>query len=282
VAWEKRGNEREYYYKPVRIGNAPRRMYLGRGPAGRIHEILDRKERKKRDGIRRLTAELKTAIAADTRRWRELMAVLRPLIAAEMLLAGWYLHRGQWRKAMMKPRERQNAAPSPAPPLPDLLRQLHALNARANAGEASALRELGSFLTQNPEVYRLVGDLTSITMIQGLTKLSAGDPAQFEAYRQNLEGWRRELLGERPNAIERGLVDAAISAKLAMTSAEVDLQAGSPTHTIVALKRRSLEKSQFRLTQTLSKLAELQKARGYCPATTAPDPPSWPPVAQAG
>lgn len=282
MAWEIRGNGREYYYKPVRIGKAPRRLYLGRGPAGRIHEILDRRERKKRDEVRRLTAELRARIAGDNRLWRELMTVLRPLIAAEMLLAGWYLHRGQWRKAMMKPRERQNAAPSPAPPLADLLRQLHALNARANAGEASALRELRSFLAANPEVYRRAGDLTSVTMIQGLAKLSSGDAAQFEIYLQNLEGWRRELLGERPNAIERGLVDAAISAKLAMTSAEVDLQAGSPTHAIIALKRRSLEKSQFRLTQTLCKLAELQRARGYCPATTAPDPPSWPPVAQAG
>jgi hypothetical protein len=259
---------------------------LGRGPAGRIHEILDRRERKKRDEARRLAAELRARMAGDNRHWRELMAVLRPLIAAEMLLAGWYCHRGQWRKAMAKPRERQKAAPPAAPPaeppFSDLLHELHVLNARVNAGDASALDELRSFLATNPEVYRRAGDLTSVTMIHGLAKLSSGDAAQFEIYLQNLQGWRRELLGERPSAIERGLVDAAVSAKLAMTSAEVDLQAGSPTHTIIALKRRSLEKSQFRLTQTLCKLAELQRARGYCPATTAPDPPSWSPVAQAG
>lgn len=282
MAWEIRGNGRNYYYKPVRIANAPRRLYLGRGPAGRIHEILDRKERKKRDEARRLTAELRARIAGDNRHWRELMTVLRPLIAAEMLLAGWYCHRGQWRKAMAKPRERQKAAPPAEPPFSDRLRELQALNARVNAGDASALDELRSFLAANPEVYRRAGDLTSVTMIQGLAKLSSGDAAQFEIYLQNLQGWRRELLGERPSAIERGLVDAAVSAKLAMTSAEVELQAGSPTHTIIALKRRSLEKSQFRLTQTLCKLAELQRARGYCPAATAPDPPSWPSVAQAG
>ncbi|MFO0805500.1 MAG: hypothetical protein U0791_20540, partial [Gemmataceae bacterium] len=67
MAWEIRGNGREYYYKPVRIGNAPRRLYLGRGPAGRIHEILDRRERKKRDEARRLAAELRARMAGDNR-----------------------------------------------------------------------------------------------------------------------------------------------------------------------------------------------------------------------
>ena len=265
-----------------RLGNAPRRMYLGRGPAARMHEILDRRERKKREEHRRLVAEVSSAIKDDSRRWRELMAVLRPLIASEMLLAGWYCHHGQWRRVVTSPRKRQFTAPSPASPESDVFHKLDALNARVNAGDESARRELSSFLAANPEVYRRAGDLTSVTMIHGLSKLSAGDPAQFEMYHRNLEAWRRELLGDRPNAVERGLVDVAVSAKLAMTTAEVDLQMGSPTHSVEALKRRSLEKAQYRLAQTLSKLTEIQRARGYHPSATAPEPPSWPPVAHAG
>ena len=111
MPWKPR-RDRRYYYKATRIEGAPRHMYLGFGPAGKQHEILDRVEKRRKLAARAERAALAAEMADESRSWRLLSGWLRTLTASTLLLSGWYRHHGQWRKMMGRPRTRQeNASP---------------------------------------------------------------------------------------------------------------------------------------------------------------------------
>jgi hypothetical protein len=280
VPWEER-NRRNYYYKAARIDGRPRRIYLGHGPAGRIHEILDRRQKRERMALREELRARKSESAEQNRLWRQIQSWLEPLVAAEMTLAGFYKHRGQWRKAVMDPRMRQHEAPAPPPGLPAELRELESYRARVNAREPGAERELCRYLRDHPELHRQLGDLSRITTQLSLNKLAVGDESQAAIYRMNIDEWRRELLGPNPTAIERSLVEVAVSAKLALVRAELDAASSSPTHAIAAQKARTLERAQFRLAATLKKLQEVRLAWGIRSEPDEPPARPRPPAVKA-
>jgi hypothetical protein len=276
VPWEVRRNGAEYYYKPLRIDGKPRHMYMGRGAAGRYHECRDRMERRSRERLQASFRNTLAELAEGARGWRECMTLLRPLMAAHMTLAGFYNHRGEWRKRMSDPRQRQHRTPPSAPPC-DLYGELKTLTARVDAGEIGAKQELSRFLADHPDVYRKFGDLAEISKVATLNRLTEGDSALLTASLWNLDDWRRGHVGNAPTAIEDSLGELAVSAKLAVIGAEKAVRAyqGTPR---VSQMLKALDNAQRRLSETLMNLHRLQAARGYVPETRSPEPPADQPV----
>jgi hypothetical protein len=276
VPWESRRNGTKYYYKPVRIGGKPRHMYMGRGAAGRYHECRDRMERRRRARLQENFRSTLAELAEGARGWRECMTLLRPLVAAHMTLAGYYNHRGEWRRRMSDPRQRQHRTPSSASSR-DLYGELQNLTARVDAGEIGAKQELARLLADHPDVYRKFGDLAEISKVATLNRLTEGDSALLTASLWNLDDWRRGQVGNAPTAIEDSLGELAVSAKLGVLHAEKAVRAYQGT-TRISQMLKALDNAHRRLSETLMNLHRLQAARSYVPETRSPEPPADQPV----
>jgi hypothetical protein len=286
MPWEPRRNGREYYYKSVRLEGKPRRIYLGAGPSGRAHEILDRRQRHQRHAELAEQKLLAAEIDEDSRSWLKLRSWIRTLTATYLLLNGYYCHHGEWRPRMGRPRTRQDnprrASPEDAA---DLQARLDFLNARANAGEPGAIRELDAFIDEHPEIWESVGDLSAAARLNWILRLTNSDAVMRVAATRNLECWMDELTGPRATPIERAIAESAASAKLALIHAETQAAGGSTSPAIATLNARRLDMAQNRLNAILKNLAQVQSLSSYRESPAAPKPPSAPmnrPVAQAG
>ena len=101
MGWDrkKRGPGTGYFYRSVRVGEAVRKVYLGRGAAG--HEAaaeLELRRRGRGDAMALLWADREGTHEAD-RLAAELREWAGALLAAWLVLSGHHKHRGQWRKS---------------------------------------------------------------------------------------------------------------------------------------------------------------------------------------
>jgi hypothetical protein len=97
MGWERRERGGLYYTRSRRVGGRVVREYVGAGELARLAELLDAEEREERE---EQAAEWK----AERRRLDDLDAQLndmadecRRLVAAQLVLAGYHRHKGQWR-----------------------------------------------------------------------------------------------------------------------------------------------------------------------------------------
>jgi hypothetical protein len=95
---KQRGGKRGYYYRSVRVNGRAIKQYIGSGPAAELIADLEaeRQESKRaaREARLRESAQLaviEMAICAAQR----LAAIL---VNATMILSGYYLHHGDWRR----------------------------------------------------------------------------------------------------------------------------------------------------------------------------------------
>lgn len=264
MAWEPRGNG-QYWYKPARLNGQPRKIYLGTGVFGRAHEVLERQHQRRRQEARELYRTLKLQAAEADAAWQQIWSLARGLAASSMVLAGWYNHRGEWRKVMEKARKRQNRVPSVLPASteskPESQLQFESLTARANAGEPGARTELQRFLEAHPVVWQTLGDLTRASVLLWTQRLMPTDAGYGESIARNLEEWKKELLGPDATPTERALADVAVSAKLALSYAESQAEAKNTTLQAVRWNAKRLDMAQHRLNRTLKMLAQVQMAR---------------------
>ena len=273
MPWESRRNRR-YYYKACRIDGQPRHIYLGHGPAGRIHQILDRRQTRDKEAKRAEREALARDIAEDKELLEAILRRLRTLTASFMLAHGYYNHRGEWRKVMAEPRTRQHNGRTVVSGIPDdLYARLDALNARVNAGEPEALRELHALIEMHPDYYARAGDLTRLSTHKWLQRLSRVDRIMATAAQANLQEWRDELIGPNPTPIERAMADAAVSARLALMHAELDASTAGTTPAVAALNSRRLATATRALTSALKMLHGVQGAGA---PSAAPRPPYGP------
>ena len=97
MGWEKRGN-RKYYYRKKRIGKKVISEYVGSGPAAekiaKEDELIQRKRKEEQQAWVSRQAEI---IAVDDA-LDALEIITRTLINAQLLLAGFHTHKGQWRR----------------------------------------------------------------------------------------------------------------------------------------------------------------------------------------
>lgn len=101
MSWDtKQRGGKPYFYRSIRVNGRAEKQYLGTGPAAELAaKLLDDRRRERVD----LTAERMrwaTALAALD----DLHDCLAVLVHSELLLRGFYAHRGQWRPRGRKPR----------------------------------------------------------------------------------------------------------------------------------------------------------------------------------
>jgi len=97
MAWEKRRGK-EYYYRKRRIGGRVMSKYVGTGPdaeaASALDELTRQAQEEKRDLFRQERERQRAIDEAVDRACR----LTRHLIYAALLLNGYHMHQGEWRK----------------------------------------------------------------------------------------------------------------------------------------------------------------------------------------
>ena len=106
AGWERRGKA-FYYYRMTRIGGKPRRVYVGSGRLGRLHELLDRRDERVRLAVRAARDREQKQLAEADHRRVEVLHLARLIFDAQMVATGHYLHGGQWRRVLGRPKTRQ-------------------------------------------------------------------------------------------------------------------------------------------------------------------------------
>lgn len=258
MGWERRRNGL-YYYRPVRIGGRPRRIYLGKGDIGRIHELLDRcEQREKLAAAQAHNRQLAEAVELDGQ-WSVIWQWVRALASAYLLRAGLYRHHGEWRRMMSKPRTRQKKPKAAnANEAADLRARLVALNERANTGDPVAVAELGAFLDRHPEVWQTVGDLARLSAASWTAVLSGKDALTGESIRRFVADWKTRLVGPDASQTELAMADAAAVARLALTHAESMATAGNAPLKVAEFAVKRLDAALRRYNTTLKLLAQVQ------------------------
>lgn len=97
MGWEYRGNNK-YYYRKKRVGKKVVSEYIGAGPAAEKIAQEDEVERRKRKRERIAWERRKAEIMELDDALDLLEGITRNLIHANLLLAGFHTHKGQWRR----------------------------------------------------------------------------------------------------------------------------------------------------------------------------------------
>lgn len=97
MAWEYRGNKR-YYYRKKRQGDRVVTEYIGTGTIAALSAEADRQKRGRSLCMQRLWKEQRIEYEAMDPDCQFLTAILRGLVRATYLTAGYHSHKGQWRK----------------------------------------------------------------------------------------------------------------------------------------------------------------------------------------
>jgi hypothetical protein len=98
MSWHKRQSGVRYYYRTMREGPKTTKVYIGRGPRAQEAARLDESKQQNRLAAREAwqAEQLRTAPVEAAQ--RELRAAIDVLVKAELLVAGYYLHHGIWRR----------------------------------------------------------------------------------------------------------------------------------------------------------------------------------------
>ena len=257
MGWELRGSK-QYFYSSARIDGEPRKIYHGSGSSGRVHEILDRQAARRRVADWKEGPALRRMVRESDKLWTEVWSWLRLLADSEMLLAGWYRHRGEWRQARRSARTRQKHVEGlQSQPSGTLKEQLKSLNARADAGEEGGLGELRAFFVGNSSIWSTMANLNVTLLAHWAQSGVAG--GTIESITRHVQRRRVEMVTSEYKPIERALADAVIVAELIL--ATIEAHAGGPLSPKAEIYlTKQLERADNRVRATRQTLVRVQSA----------------------
>jgi hypothetical protein len=279
MAWERRRRGTLYFYQTVRVNGRPRKLYLGRGQAAEACARRHTERRRQEVAGREALLAEQTQIAPADHALAELGAFTALLVKAALLLDGYHVHRGEWRRWRhpMKNKNKTNAGKTVRPRSsagrgsldPTALRKtLDGLVARANIGDRGALAELRRFLDRHPEVHQTVGDLTRLAEAAWLDLLVGDHVLAREAVQRQLAQMKADLGGAHATNLEKVLLDEIGISYLAQRQAEIAAaQPGGGSLAQAAFRLRRAESAQRRYLAALKTLVTL---RALAPAGLAP------------
>src|SRR5215204_1531027 len=97
MGWEER-RSRPYYYRSVREGKRVRKEYGGGGSLGQLAAQIDELERLQREEEEASCKEEQERLERSAGFLRELEEATEILTRAELLVAGFHKHKGEWRR----------------------------------------------------------------------------------------------------------------------------------------------------------------------------------------
>jgi|SRR5579871_2718546 len=100
MSWDKkqRGGEQRYYYRSKRSGGKITKVYVGKGPLAELAARLDEEERELRQAERRAWLDEQIRLAAADATLDELRDSVDLLFRVTLLLCGYHIHHGEWRR----------------------------------------------------------------------------------------------------------------------------------------------------------------------------------------
>jgi hypothetical protein len=219
MAWEKRGNQ-SYYYRSVRVGKQVKKVYYGSGPAAALAARSADLARANRTAGREAERQRREEYAVVTSSAHRLMVEVDELMKAELSVAGYYCHRGEWRRRGSQQMEEQTMSTETT--TTDKTNKstvsntvdLKALVDLADKGDAVARVRLREVLDASPEIWRKVGDLAGHARLALIRMIANGDQLLLESVQRHAEEMEAELLGANPTRLERMLVERVVAAWL--------------------------------------------------------------------
>ena len=97
MGWEERRG-RLYYYRSVRKGKRVRKEYAGGGALGQLAAQIDELKRLQRKEEEASCKEERERLERSAGFLRELEEAAEILTRAELLVAGFHKHKGEWRR----------------------------------------------------------------------------------------------------------------------------------------------------------------------------------------
>lgn len=97
MGWETRANNR-YYYRKRRVNGRVRSEYVGSGIFAELAAQMDEMDREDRERIRAEQMRARDEFMELSHQVDAINERLRSLTSAALMGAGWYMHRGQWRR----------------------------------------------------------------------------------------------------------------------------------------------------------------------------------------
>ena len=146
--------------------------------------------------------------------------------------------------------------------------ELRALARRAKGGDPKVLPRMREVLDDLPDVWKHMGDLSTVVETAWISVLAGKDPLAVESMKRTLAGMRRDLAGRSPSAVDKMLADQVVACWMEvkhLEAASADGGRATLAHAGFTLKR--LESAQRRY---LLALKALQDMRGFLPAEEAP------------
>ena len=189
---------------------------------GRLHELLDRRDERARHAARAAREREEVRLADADQRRVEVLHFARLIFQAQMVATGHYLHGGQWRRVLGRPKTRQYRREEREieESTGDLPSRLKAITRRANDGDFAALAELRELLNHDSAVWGQMDRLcqSALACWSNLAAVRTSTPE--ETLWQIVCAFRVGLLGDEPFPADRALGEAAIVARMALTYAE--------------------------------------------------------------
>ena len=98
MSWEMRERGGPYYTRTRRVNGYQIREYIGGGMRGQEAARIDAEERVRREQERRHWRQRQSEVAQMEREMRDHEAVCKAAVARALEGAGYFNHRGEWRK----------------------------------------------------------------------------------------------------------------------------------------------------------------------------------------
>lgn len=280
MGWERRQRGGQYFYRSVRLGGVPRKLYVGRGPAAKMlaKAVAQRRQQAEAERAARRAEQARLAPAdaalADLAAWTGL------LVRAALVLQGFHEHRGEWRRwrydmsrrpkgsTTARPRKGSAGARAAADPGQDRA-AFSDLVARANAGDRAALDDLRALLDRRPEIAEAAGDLARCAEGVWTDLLVGEDALRRESVQRRLAALGADLAGEHATELEKLLVDEILVCYLAKQYATIAAAQPSAGLGQARLRLRRAESAQRRFFAAVKTLAGLRALmpQGLVPTT---------------
>ena len=189
---------------------------------GRLHELLDRRDERARHAARAAREREEVRLAGADQRRVEVLHFARLIFQAQMVATGHYLHGGQWRRVLGRPKTRQYRREEHEieESTGDLPSRLKAITRRANDGDMAAMAELRKLLDRGSVIWVHMDRLCQSALTRWSILAAARTGTPEETLSQIVGAFRVGLLGDEPIPAERALGEAAIVARMALTYAE--------------------------------------------------------------
>jgi hypothetical protein len=268
---------RWYLYRNRRVNGRPVKEYLGAGDrfgfaAEMAHDLhrLQVRQRKLRKLARRARAEARGRIDAVLAATAAANADLRTVAAGVLCSLGYHQHHwGEWRmkrdlKLLRNAVEQLMTRPAGPTPLvkydaPEDDPEAVEVFAKARAGDADAQARVYA-LIRDRRWADWLGDLGRQATRQLVRKAAGGDAVWEAGIAEKADALRRQLVGEKPTALEELLVRRVVNGWLAVHTIELELTLRPPVeardraHLDAALSR-----AQRRMTEAVGELARVRR-----------------------